>query len=158
MEQTSSSVYSFLVLEFLDHQQNDFCQDKHGQHSQIDKKLLVPLKKCHVRLRKRPAHVCYRQKLSYDSTSKSVCALLKGEVVRFQTPQGYNKVGSKEKSSAGNQDCSWSNQKASQAHLDEYNPIDHQDKIKISSQTTSTHSEVTAEVTVPVEESEESSM
>lgn len=58
-----------------------------------DKKLLVPSTKHHVKVTKRLVHKRYQQKVYYDKTSKPLRPLLKGEVVRLQTPQGYNKVG-----------------------------------------------------------------
>ncbi|KAL0148174.1 hypothetical protein M9458_056495, partial [Cirrhinus mrigala] len=47
----------------------------------VDKKLLVPSTKSHVKARKLLAHKHYQQKMYYDRTSKPLHPLLKGEVV-----------------------------------------------------------------------------
>lgn len=160
MEQTSSSIYSiwktFLVLEFLDHQQNDFCQDKHGQHSQTDKKLLVPSEKSHVTLRKRPAHVLSTEAVLWLNHQAALCPSERwsGQITnssRVQQSKKQRKIICRKPRLFV--------VKSDRRHILMSSTLQiTRTRSKISSQTTSTDSEVTAEVTVPVEESEKSSM
>lgn len=87
-----------------DHQQKDFCQDKHGQHSQLTNKVAFPSTKSHVTVRKPLVHKCNRQKQNLQWSGHK---LVKG-AIKWESS----------KKTAGNQDHVWWNQK-------DYNPADH---------------------------------
>lgn len=59
----------------------------------INTKLLIPSTRSHNTVRKWFAQKHYHQKLYYDKPSKPIHPLLKGKVVRLQTPQRCNNMG-----------------------------------------------------------------